>query len=301
MTKTAMASTLILTFLLSAVAGIQLIKPTYAQTIAIKPDGSVEGTDRIQREGNVYTLTGDLSSSLQVQKGSIIIDGRGHAVPGINLVGPDLSHRICENVLVKNTRLTGGSFSVGASNNSFTGNLFEKGITLQGSANVTGNLISHNTFRNTVVFVDYNPDGLDIITENNFVNSGIYVGVYSPAPNVDKNYWSNYTAKYPDAKEVDDSGVWDTPYMDDKIAESAFACVDYHPLQQQVELAYFPVSPEPTPTPFQSATPEPTYSPEPTPIPESFPPALILVSVVVVAVVGLGLLVYFKKREVDNK
>ena len=67
----------------------------------------------------------------------------------------------------------------------------------------------------------YNYGGLDVITENNFFNSGILVDL-ADAPIVDKNYWSAYTAKYPNAKEGGSSGIWDTPYFN--------ATIDYHPL-----------------------------------------------------------------------
>jgi len=30
------------------------------------------------------------------------------------------------------------------------------------------------------------------------------------------NYWSNYKDRYPDAKEMDESGIWDTPYVIDE-------------------------------------------------------------------------------------
>jgi len=50
-------------------------------------------------------------------------------------------------------------------------------------------------------------------------------------------------------------------------------------------------------TPLGYTTPQPTPSPEPTPKPEPFPTTLLIVSAfAVVAVVGLGLLVYFKRR-----
>jgi nitrous oxidase accessory protein NosD len=26
------------------------------------------------------------------------------------------------------------------------------------------------------------------------------------------NYWSDYEEKYPDAEEIDTTGIWDTPY-----------------------------------------------------------------------------------------
>jgi hypothetical protein len=111
-------------------------------------------------------------------------------------------------------------------------------IHLIGSPNDIGDLIKHNTFTEAGIFVDYNRGGLDVITENNFVNCGIYVGL-SDAPIVDKNYWSDYAAKYPDAEELDGSGIWDTPYVNDRYAED-ISCVDYHPLTRPVEIPAFP-------------------------------------------------------------
>jgi len=44
-------------------------------TIYIRADGTVEGTDKIQQEGNAYTFTGDIFDSIVVEKDGIIIDG----------------------------------------------------------------------------------------------------------------------------------------------------------------------------------------------------------------------------------
>ncbi len=64
---------------------------------------------------------------------------------------------------------------------------------------------------------------------------------------------------------------------------------------------YTPFSsyPDPTPTPTLSPTPtsspEPTYSPTPTPEPAPFPTTLAVASIAIIAVTGIGILVYFKK------
>ncbi len=79
------------------------------------------------------------------------------------------------NVLVKNLRIY--NFSDGiytpSNNNSFIGNRFESaGIHILGGSGV-GNIVEHNVFINSRIFVDYNHGGLDVITENNFFDSGI--------------------------------------------------------------------------------------------------------------------------------
>jgi hypothetical protein len=321
MKRKAMALTIILALCVSSVIGAQFTNSATAQTystIAIKPDGSIEGTNKIQQQGNVYTLTGDITGSIEVQKSNIVIDGAGHTLQGrkevnergVYLVGPDRSHPVCGNVLVKNLRIYNffeGIFVLGASNNSIIGNYMDNSnVHLISSPNYTGDLIKHNTFRDAGIFVDYNRGGLDVITENNFINCGIYVGL-SDAPIVDRNYWSDYTAKYPDAKELDGSGIWDTPYVDDRYAED-ISCIDYHPLTRPVVIPDFPDSTTPTaepspttsPEPNPSLTPsslEPTPSSEPSPSPEPFPTTLVIGSVIAVAVIGLGFLVYFKKRK----
>ena len=226
-----------------------LTLPAKAQeplNLTIKPDGSVEpNTDFtwLQRNGNTYTFIVDIFGTITVQKAGITIDGAGHTLQGngidtgqnseigILLGGPDLSHRECTAVLVKNLRIyniPAGVFSVGGSNNSFIGNYFDKSsMEIQGNANGTGDLIKHNNLVNTTVLFDLNPNGTDIITENNFASSTLYLAL-SNAPIVDRNYWSHYTAKYPSAKELDSSGIRDTPYVYGTF-QGVNSSVDYHP------------------------------------------------------------------------
>jgi hypothetical protein len=190
----------------------EIVKAQEPLNLTIKTDGSVEpDTDLLEVNGTIYTLNSDFLGSIMVQKSGITIDGAGFTMSqgDITLAGPDLSHRDCRYVLVKNLRLFKSSiFTVGASNNSFIGNDFNRGgIHIRGCYNITGNLIKHNTFRNYTIFVDYNPCGLDIITENNFFDSQIAVGL-SDAPIVEKNYWSDYNGT-----DTDKDGIGDTPYI----------------------------------------------------------------------------------------
>jgi parallel beta-helix repeat protein len=89
------------------------------------------------------------------------------------------------------------------------------------------------------------------------------------------NYWSDYQSKYPNATEVDASGIGNTPYVIDENN------TDYYPLMQQVDI-------------FMTA---PTPTPATTPI-DGFPPITIATIFTVSAVVtAIVLLVYFKKRK----
>jgi hypothetical protein len=89
------------------------------------------------------------------------------------------------------------------------------------------------------------------------------------------NYWSDYLTKYPNASEIGNSGIGNTPYVVSP-SHSEFdpiAYIDHYPLVQ----------------PFSEDV---SGEPEPFPV-----VPVAAVSVAVVAVVGAGLLVYFKKRK----
>jgi len=44
-------------------------------TIYIRADGTVEGTDKIQREGNVYIFTDNINGEIVVEMDGIVVDG----------------------------------------------------------------------------------------------------------------------------------------------------------------------------------------------------------------------------------
>ena len=251
-----------------------LALPVKAQeplNLTIKPDGSIEpNTDFtwLQRNGTTYTFIVDIFGTITVQKAGITIDGAGHTLQGnpresfrgINLVGHDETYNSYGNVLVKNLRIS--NFAEGiytpSNNNSFIGNFFDNArIHILGGSDV-GNIVKHNIFNSTEIFVDYNNGGNDVITENNFIDSWIFVDLAKP-PIVDKNYWSNYTAEYPNAKELDNSGIWDTPNVYDKFiggSHGNYSAIDYHPLVNPItdfEIPNFSI-------PLPSATPTSTHA-----------------------------------------
>lgn len=262
---------------------------TYSN-VTIQANGDVEGTSYIQRQDDIYTFTGDIYGSITVQKNGITIDGAGYTFEGayfsrgIDLVGYSAVPTPCSNVIVKNLRIynsgTQGIYTA-SNNNSFIGNTFDSsGIHIIGSG--TGNIIKRNLFNSSTIVIDYNIGGNDVITENNFINSGIFATISYP-PHVDKNYWSDYTTKYPDAKEKGNSGIWNTPYDYDmpNSSHGADPCIDNNPLIQPVSLG---ISDD---TPVENE-------------PESFPTTLVIVAIVVVVVISISLLTYFKKHNYSS-
>ncbi len=265
-------------------------KPSDTPVITINPDGSIEGTDKIQCQGNIYTFTSDIFGTITVRKAGIIIDGAGHTLQGnsrgINLVGHDETFNAYGNVLVKNLRIY--NFAEGiytpSNNNSFIGNFFDNARLHIIGGGGGGNLVKHNVFNSTEIFVDYNNGGNDVITENNFIESWVFVDLAKP-PIVDRNYWNNYTANYPDAEEIGSSGTWDTPYVYDKFVGGSHGddpCIDYHPLIE--------------PVPNQWLSSEETL-PSTENQQQEFPTSLIAVaSGASAAIIGIGLFLHFNKR-----
>jgi len=78
------ASLLALLLFLSLVLVIfPQIAPVNAEgTIYIRADGSVEGTDEILRDGNLYTFTSDIYGPIVVEKDDVVIDGAGYTLEG---------------------------------------------------------------------------------------------------------------------------------------------------------------------------------------------------------------------------
>jgi parallel beta-helix repeat protein len=116
------------------------------------------------------------------------------------------------------------------------------GIFLNGAGynNIIGNNITKNS-RGILVHICYN----NVIYHNYFVNNTNHVetddsnGIWDNSE--EGNYWSDYEERYPDAKELDGSGVWNTPYVIDEDNQ------DNYPLMNPVVIPEFPDE-EPLPT-----------------------------------------------------
>ena len=182
-------------FVLHAEVGI-----TYAgETIYIRAEGSVEGTSKIQREGNVYTFTGDISDSLVVERDNIVVDGAGHVLEGAG-AGRGISLEGRSNITIKNIAVrefdfgmvlsnsSGNTISANAIANTSTGiylvsrsdsnsvsannianNQF--GISLTGASN---NSVSANNITNNDVGISLTGASNNSISANNITNNNVY-------------------------------------------------------------------------------------------------------------------------------
>jgi hypothetical protein len=287
-----------------------MVKPQYVGSITITYDGSVVGTNKIQRDGNIYTLTGNISGVIQVQRSNITIDGSGYTIegngasPGIDLtngIGQNYSRPTISNVTIENLRITNtGIATNGGGNYTFYGvyiacsvnNTF--GIWLSACSH---NLITYCTFDGCQISMDYGAND-NTVTENNFINVKGYLGILvwlSQGETVDRNYWSDYLTRYPAATEIDSTGIGSIPY---DYGGSLGSYYDNNPLMKPVKFPEFP-SPSPTsPSPSPSSGPS-SLSPSPTQS-SSLPPSpttwMIATMIIAIAIATAVILVYFRKR-----
>jgi parallel beta-helix repeat protein len=120
--------------LLPTAVVVVFVRPVVSQvtigTIYIKSDGSVEGTDKIQRDGNIYTFTDNIvNQSIIVERDNIVVDGAGYILQGteaFDSVGIDLTGR--KNIIIKNMKIRAFRFGIHL-NESSANNIYENNIT----------------------------------------------------------------------------------------------------------------------------------------------------------------------------
>ncbi len=288
-------------------------------SILISGDGSIAGTDKIQKNGNIYNLTSSIyGSPIVVQCNNIIFDGEGFTLQGSGIwPTPPAINLTCSNVTVQNFSINKWEVGIlGAyngniiSNNSVTdcergiaiyadgynvtGNFVENwniGIRIQGNystifqnqivnnakgvsiTNSTGITIVANSFQNNVNAINTGNGGYRVY-HNNFIdqnkdfNGGWYTHILTTGAEMSAldngypsggNYYNDYTNRYPNATEIDSSGIGNIPYL----VNAEPKVVDRYPL-----LAPFNISDAivelPSPTANISQTPSPTLSNSPT-------------------------------------
>jgi len=247
-----------------------------SDNIIIESDGAVVGTDKIVQDGDTYTFVGDVSGTktiqgntvgntscaLAVYRSNIIIDGAGFALQSNGIIGIDISNGLCQkpsekeiwNVTVKNLRITNCSIGIRCEfggNHTFYGNYISNnfvaqnetggfswenlGIALWGSS---GNDITRCTIGGSPAIYMHFGCSANTVTENSIV-FGAHLAI-SGDETFDRNYWSDYSASYPNASEVDSSGVWDTPYaFADSTDFENRTFQDNHPLVSPISIPNF--------------------------------------------------------------
>ncbi len=121
----------------------QIILPVEADgAIYIRADGTVDGTNKLLRDGNLYSFTDDIFESIVMEKDDVVVDGAGYRLQGTG-VGTGINLNGRTNVTVQNIDVSGffygiylnSSHSNRLSNSNVTGNFY--GVYLFASSNNT--------------------------------------------------------------------------------------------------------------------------------------------------------------------
>ncbi|NWF86253.1 right-handed parallel beta-helix repeat-containing protein [Candidatus Bathyarchaeota archaeon] len=197
-------------------------------TIYIRADGTIEpSTAPISNINNTtYVLTGNINYSIIIERDNITLDGKGYTIRGTgNGNGINLTLRI--NVTIQNTKVENFSYgfylftssNITIFNNTITNNVWD-GIyaVYTDRSTIYGNTISSNKRYGIAL----SESGNNRIFHNGFIDNANQTHIFDSFNNAwdddfpsGGNYWSDYKEKYPNAEEIDASGIWDTPYIID--------------------------------------------------------------------------------------
>ena len=215
---------------------------TYLPRIVINSDGSLtNGTNIITRTGNTYTLTTDVNGyAIEIDRSNIIFDGAGHTINTTAGDDPGISLHDVNRVTVKNLEVIGRYTNIYLSDSSnclitnvetnmrIYCNYGSNYNTITESAprilHVDGsnNLITKNNVSHELAFSGSN----NILYQNNFFLENLPGMWYDNSWDNGSigNYWTNYSKKYPNATEIGNTGIGDTPYM---IERDPYTTKDY--------------------------------------------------------------------------
>jgi parallel beta-helix repeat protein len=238
------------------ILSIQQSGNTYFLTADIAGNITVQKSN-IVLDGNGYKAdsvaigfyTTDISN---VTVKNFVINGTG----GVAVSGYTNSFGICvlrgSNVLLTNNTIintlhpgvfvsTSGIDIVGGSSNKIIGNKLEnntKGLTFSHTQDniIAGNNVTanHGWFIEIAWGIGFFHSSNNVIFNNNFIDNRMQVYTEDSTNKwyngEEGNYWSDYTSRYPNATEVDGSGIWDRTFF---IKE---ANIDRFPLTEPVDI-----------------------------------------------------------------
>ena len=276
--------------------------------IVINSNGSVTPeTNLIKQIGLTYSLTADVDGyAIRIERSNIVFDGAGHTINTTKGDSPGISLSAVNRVTIKNVEVVGRYTNIYLNNSShclITEVKTNKRVYLADGSNFNtitkSNITMFHTFLgnagNNRIIKNNILQELGIGSSNNFFSQNNFFLTALPYIAGDNfwddesvgNYWGNYSMEYPNASEMG-NGISDTPYV---IERDGYSIKEY-PDAKNVDnypLVY-PYDIENDAIAFPTAAPQPE--------PEPFPTALVIAaSGASIAIIGIGMLVYFKKRK----
>lgn len=146
--------------------------------------------NNITNNGNAIVLYSSLNNSITENN---ITANNNHGI----VLHYSSNNSIAENNVAANNHH--GIYLFNSSGNSMTGNSITDSLTGIYLYNSSNNIIYHDKFINNTAQVQ----------------SVISINVWDDGYPSGGNYWSDYASKYPNATEIDSSGIWNTPYVID--------------------------------------------------------------------------------------
>jgi len=268
-------------------------------TIYIKADGSIDPpTVPIQRNGNTYSLTDNITRyEIVIDCDNIVLDGKGFTLKGSSVQGIGLAITLQnegtggpgrQKVTIRNLKVTGfkeGIYAPCANNCIITSNTLECFNCIHLSPRCSNNQITNNNLihsygRGTCIWI-WGSD--NVVSGNTFIKFSLGIEVFDGENNVISD---NYFSDVEEPVELFEAKAQETTILENNIVITHEDAVD----------SSSPTS-TPTITPTPTPLPSPTPSPELKPTSEPFPVMPVATASVIIALVGVGLLVYFKKRK----
>ncbi len=229
--------------------------------VYINANGSVTGTNSIQRNGDYYTLTDNITGNIIIQRSNMTLDGAGYTLQGYGATGIDLTTQGPQtpvplgvyNVTVENLRIMNFNASIWSSGGG--NHTFYRDEIFNTTSEVTGGIYLHwdhgdnnisycNIYTTPAIAIEASSG--NTITQNNLCGR-VWLLMASGGA-FDRNHWSDYLTKYPNASEIGSSGIGNTPYLyvyNGYGLKSTFS--DNHPLMKPISINLPEPSPIPTP------------------------------------------------------
>jgi parallel beta-helix repeat protein len=268
------ALTIISTLLFSTIAVTMSVNFAGADPVPIQPDtsiligvdGSVNGTDRILREGNVYRFTENVLNNITISKSDIIIDEAGFTLQGKgnaygfwirqesnitikNLQIENFAYGIwameCQNIIITGNTITSNHVGIelsclAPSNDSISGNTIKSNysgiiIASNSSTFVAGNRIEANYYGLGIIGTAQNSR----IYHNSFINNTYQVSFHPYLTSVFRSSlglvaWDDGSRRnyWSDYQSVDDNndGIGDSAYVIKSDYPEVPDCRDRFPL-----------------------------------------------------------------------